>query len=93
MYGTTPTVKFNCDGSATFTGNVDAPNVFFNLEPDNDANYTATTDAEGNENRVYNGPTLNVKEGLLDLQQRVADRDAVIADLTTRIAALEGGSY
>ena len=89
--------RINASGSASFTGAVDAPNVFFNLESDNEANYTVTTevDEEGNEveTRVYNGPTLDVKEVLLDLQQRVADRDAVIADLTTRIAALEGGSY
>ena len=58
-------------------------------EADNDANYTATTDAEGNETRVYNGPTLDVKAVIQDLQQRVADRDAVIADFTTRIQTLE----
>ena len=46
------------------TGTVTAPNVLFNLEPDNDANYVSTTDAEGNQTRVYNGPTLDVKERL-----------------------------
>ena len=39
-----------------------------NLEPDNDANYVTTTDVDedGNtvETRVYNGPTLDVKERL-----------------------------
>ena len=85
------------DGSAYFKGNVTSDGTIgFNLEPDNDANYVTTTevDEEGNtvENRVYNGPTLDVKAVIQDLQQRVNDRDAVIADLTTRIQALEGGA-
>ena len=41
-------------------------NVTLNLEPDNDANYVTTTTVheEGNtvETRVYNGPTLDVKD-------------------------------
>ena len=89
---TTPTFTIN-----STNGNADFANIFFKLDADNEANYTVTTevDEEGNEveTRVYNGPTLNVKEVLLALQQKVNDRDAVIADLTTRIAALEGGSY
>ena len=32
------------DGSATFTGDIDAGNISFNLEPENDANYTVTTE-------------------------------------------------
>ena len=52
------------------------------LERDNPANYTTTTDSEGNETQVYNGPTLDVKE---KLQEALA----TIADLQTRIAALE----
>lgn len=67
-------ISFNNSGSARFSGTVDAPNVFFILEPDNEANYTATTDAEGNENRVYNGPTLDVKESI---QEAVAARAAM----------------
>ena len=90
-----------------WNGNSTFSNAIFNLEPDNDANYVTTTDVDedGNtvENRVYNGPTLDVKAVIQELQQRVADRDAVIADFTTRLAALEadhatlmsnnGGSY
>ena len=93
--------KISCKGDTTLRS------VVINLEPDNDANYVTTTDVdeEGNtvENRVYNGPTLDVKAVIQELQQRVADRDAVIADFTTRLAALEadhatlmsnnGGSY
>ena len=71
------------NGSATFTGAVTAPNVTFNLEPDNDSNYVSTTDAEGNQTRVYNGPTLDVKEKLMEAM-------ATIEDLKTRLAALEG---
>ena len=37
-------ITFRGNGSATFTGNIDAPNVTFNLEPDNDDNYTTTTE-------------------------------------------------
>ena len=59
------------------------------LEPDDDSNYVTTTDADGNETRVYNGPTLDVKAVLQDLQQRIEDRDAVIGNLTTRLANLE----
>ena len=48
------------------SGTVTPSNVILNLEPDNDANYTTTASAneEGDtvEHRVYNGPTLDVKE-------------------------------
>ena len=46
----------------------------FNLEADNPANYTTTTDAEGNETQVYNGPTLDVKQSL---EEAIAARDAL----------------
>ena len=39
--------------------------------------------------RTYTGPTLDVKAVIQDLQQRVADRDAVIGNLVTRISNLE----
>ena len=61
-------------------GNLDATNVSFKLEPDNDANYTVTTDVdeEGNtvENRVYNGPTLDVKDRLQNLIARLDSLEA-----------------
>ena len=50
------------------------------LEPDNDANYTTTTDSEGNETRVYNGPTLDVKD-------RLTKTDAAFQTLKTAAAA------
>ena len=87
------------DGSAIFKGAVQTaggvvtPSAIIQTEVDNPANYivTTSTDEEDNEveTRVYNGPTLDVKEALLALQQKVNDRDAVMASLTTRIAALE----
>ena len=127
---TAPNITLYANGSAHFKGNVTSDGTIgFNLEPDNEANYTVTTedyeeqeevtpyipavlatyDEEGNELtaevpaveatyqtvaktreiRTYNGPTLDVKEALLSLQQKVNDRDAVIASLTARIAALE----
>ena len=58
------------------------------LEPDNDANYTTTTDAEGNTISVYNGPTLDIKATLQSLLQR----DNVINRLQERIEMLEGGT-
>jgi hypothetical protein len=71
-------IELNFDGSASFAGNITAGNVSFNLEPDNDANYTVTTDVdeEGNtvETRVYNGPTLDVKERL---QTKTAALEAI----------------
>jgi hypothetical protein len=76
------TIEFKNDGSAEFAGDITANNVSFNLEADNAAHYTTTTDSEGNETQVYNGPTLDVKE---KLQEALA----TIADLQTRIAALE----
>ena len=79
--------------SVSNTGNVGTRGIFIETEPDNDANYvsTASVDEEGNtvETRVYNGPTLDVKAVIQELQQRVADRDVVIADFTTRIQTLE----
>ena len=58
--------------------------ITFNIEPDNDANYTVTTDAEGIETRVYTGPTLDVKERLQNLLARVDAMEAneVIDDAT-----------
>ncbi|MCP3697756.1 MAG: hypothetical protein GY920_04250 [Aliivibrio sp.] len=64
--GTTLNVRIRPNGSATFAGNVNSANYSINLEPDNAANYTTTTDADGNETSVYNGPTLDVKERLLE---------------------------
>ena len=98
-------------GGLTVNGNITANNVSFNLEPDNDDNYTVTTeeyqeqeeltpyvpatnDEYGNEltaevpatyqtvtktreNRVYNGPTLDVKERLQNL---IARLDAIEAN-------------
>lgn len=90
----TPNVYIGYNGSAHFAGNVTSDGTIgFNLEADNPANYTVTTstDEEGNEveTRVYNGPTLDVKTVIQELQQRVADRDATISNLTTRLGALE----
>ena len=83
--------EIKSDGNATFKSTRSA-GVVIETEPDNDANYVSTTDSEGVETRVYNGPTLDVKAVIQELQQRVNDRDAVIADLTTRIQTLEGGN-
>ena len=101
--GIATTANINADGTAYFAGNITAPNVTFNLEPDNDDNYTTTTDADGNETQVYNGPTLDVKERLQNLIARVDAIEAdevsddatssalltLVASLSARIDALE----
>ena len=70
------------DGSAQFAGDITANNVKFNLEPDNAANYTTTTDAEGNETQVYNGPTLDVKERLEKAQETFEELQVAVANAT-----------
>lgn len=65
--------------AVTYAGNVTAAGTIgLYLEADDDTKYTATTDAEGNETRVYNGAVLDVKALLLTLQTAA-----------TRIATLE----
>ena len=89
------------------SGTVTPSNVILNLEPDNDANYVTTTDVdeEGNtfENRVYNGPTLDVKERLQNLLARVDAMEAneliddatdsslltLVSNLDTRLSDIE----
>ena len=68
------------DGSAEFDGNITAGNVSFNLEADDETKYTATTDAEGNETRVYNGAVLDVKD-------RLTKADAALVALKSAAAA------
>ena len=90
----TQKIKFTADGSAKFAGTVEqnatiTRSVVIETEPDNPANYTVTTDVDedGNEteNRVYNGPTLDVKETLTTLLSRIAQLEATVA-------SLEGGT-
>ena len=42
-------------------------NAIFNLEPDDSNNYVSTTNAEGETESVYSGPTLDVKDSILKL--------------------------
>ena len=62
-------------------------NAIFNLEPDNPANYTTTTDSEGNETSVYNGPTLDVKDRLQNLISRLdaLESDEIADDATSTL--------
>ena len=76
--------------NGNIVGNVvRSASVLIETEPDNDANYTTTTDSEGNETRVYNGPTLDVKAMLQDHQARYEQQAATIASLQARIQTLE----
>ncbi len=75
--GTDENITLNADGSAQFAGTVTAAGHVFNLEADDDTKYTTTTDEDGNETRVYNGTTLDVKERILNLVTRL---DAIEAN-------------
>ena len=88
--GTTTCQLFG-NGSAYFAGDIDANNVTFRLEPDNPAYYTTTTSVTTDpetgeettvENRVYNGPTLDVKDRLQNLISRMnaLEADEIIDD-------------
>jgi hypothetical protein len=121
------------NGSAFFKGRVDASNVTFALEPENEDNYEVTTETyteteyievpvvpslgagtadidngpvtgaieepqtqtvareveKTREIKTYVGPTLNVKDELIALRDRAATQDAVIAQLSARLATLE----
>jgi hypothetical protein len=72
--------QVNSSGSSTFSGDVTAKNVSFNLEADDDTKYTSTTDSEGNETRVYNGAVLDVKD-------RLQKSDAALKALKVAAAA------
>jgi len=69
---------------ATFTvkgdGTLVSKNTLFNLEPDNPQNYVSTM-VDGEEQQVYSGPTLNVRDVLLSLQSKVQALEAEIETL------------
>ncbi len=67
-------IKYN--GSATFS------NAVFNLEADDDTKYTSTTDADGNETRVYNGTTLDVKDRLTKTDAALQSLKAALVTTT-----------
>jgi len=79
--GTNATTAFQ----VAYNGTVTAPNVFFNLEADDDTKYISTTSEDGEQSLVYNGATLDVKALLLTLQT-AATR---IATLEAKVATLE----
>ena len=71
------------DGNASFVS-TRAAGFIIETERDNDANYVSTTDADGNQTLVYNGPTLDVKERLQNLLARVDAMEAneIVDDAT-----------
>ena len=78
------------NGNARFAGTVTenatrSGSIEILLEQDDDTKYTSTTDADGNENLVYNGAVLDVKALLLTLQTAAAR----IATLEAKVATLE----
>ena len=66
-------------------GTINGKNVTFNLEPDDPNNYVSTTNAQGETEQIYSGPTLDVRQVLLDLQSKV---EALQAEIQT----LKGGA-
>ena len=76
------------NGSADFAGDVKSNgniltrNVVVELEADDDTKYTTTTDAEGNETRVYNGATLDVKDRLTKTDAALQSLKAALATTT-----------
>ena len=66
--------------SVDYRGTAAFSNAILNLEADDDTKYTATTDSEGNETRVYNGAVLDVKE-------RLTKADAALVALKSAAAA------
>ena len=60
-HGTTRKWRVTYGGVASYS------NVVFDLDPDNSANYVSTTNAEGEIESVYNGPTLDVKDSITKL--------------------------
>ena len=77
------TIQFFKNGNITADGTITPGTVVFNLEPDNDANYTTTTDVNGAEVNVYSGPTLDVKETLLALTGALENLKTAAASATT----------
>jgi len=55
------------DGNAKFKS-TNASSFFIDLDPDNSANYVSTTNADGETESVYNGPQLDVKESIRNMQ-------------------------
>ena len=91
------TIRLYNNGDADFSGSVNgfgliARSVIIDLEPDNPSNYTSTTNAEGETESVYSGPTLDVKALLLELQSKIQTLEAAKASLEARITTLEGGA-
>ena len=78
------TVYKGWDGGSGGTPFLAADEAILWLEPDNDANYVTTTDVDEKgktvETRVYNGPTLDVKE-------RLTKADTALQTLKTAAAA------
>ncbi len=97
----TKKIDLRSDGSAIFKGTVQTaggvvtPSMVLQLETDNPTNYTTTTDGEGVETQVYNGPVLDVKALLLTLQtaaSRIESLETANASLEARLTALEGAN-
>ena len=82
------------DGSAVFKGTVQTaggvvtPSAIIQTETDNPDNYTSTT-IEGEEQLVYNGPTLDVKERLTKTQTALTALKAAALDTATDLAGLK----
>ena len=79
-WGDIPFWYIRADGTTSFATTY-SNNIFLKLEPDDPNNYVSTTNAEGETEQVYSGPSLNVREVLLDLQSKVETLQAEIQTL------------
>ena len=67
------------NGNYYFAGTGNVRGLVIETEADNPANYVSTTDSEGNQTQVYNGPTLDVKE-------RLTKADVALQNLKSAVA-------
>ena len=77
-HGKRQSFQIKVSGNADFRGaltaaSVNGASIVLHLEADNPASYIVTTDAEGNETPVYNGPTLDVKQEFDLVEQALSE--------------------
>ena len=79
-------ITFKRGGTETGKIMYDGNTAFF-LAPEDPNNYTTTTNAEGDQTLVYNGPTLDVKDRLLNLISRIdaLESDEIADDATSTL--------
>ena len=84
--GVAATVSIFANGDATFAGDVTAPNVTFNLEPENEANYEVSTETY-TETEYIEVPVVNKPgTGTADIEDGVSTADLADEPQTQTVA-------